>query len=233
MMRLVRMVCVGVMVGMLCGGASSAWAGTIIKLGLGGDSAQDIKFDGTTLSTETDSNPATSGDQDTNIDFADFLSGETDVLSPTASFTLSGLTPSGTPTIIGGVLVIQDFSGGTFTLYDSSNAVLLSANLGISTMAGPLGPPATGALFTTSFASLLPGGSLNSQIKPGSVTLSMSLSDISGGTGFVAPGGVFGPFNADATINIAAERIPEPATILMSVVGLVVGSVALKSRRRS
>jgi hypothetical protein len=232
MLCLVRMACVGVMVGAVLGSTSSAWAGTIIKLGLGGDSSQDIKFDGTTLTTESDSNPATLGDQDTNVDFSDFLSGETDILAPPASFTLSGLTPSGVANIIGGVLVIQDFSGGTFTLYDSANAVLLSANLGISTMAGPLGAPATGALFTTSFASLNPGGSLNSQIKPGTVTLSMSLSDISSGVGFAAPGGVLGAFNADATINIAADKIPEPATLLISLAGVVAGAVSLRSRWR-
>ena len=52
---------------------SSASAGTIIKLDLGGDTAPDIRFDGTTLSTMNDGNAGTTGAQDTDADFQDFL----------------------------------------------------------------------------------------------------------------------------------------------------------------
>jgi hypothetical protein len=202
---------------------ATANAGTIIKLNLGGDSAADIVFDGTQLSIVDDGNGATTGNQDTNVEFLDFLSGETDIVgAPPASFSMSGLAVDGFANVFNNVLVIQNFTGGTFNLFDDANALLLSGTLDDSTLTGPIGPPATGALFTTTFASVT-GGSLASQIDSDTITLSMSLSAISGGTGFsVDMGGAapaLNPFTADATLSIAAEQIPEPTAAVLLIFG--------------
>ena len=135
---------------------SSASAGTIIKLDLGDVGTPDIRFDGTTLSTMNDGNAGTTGAQDTDADFHDFLSSFPDILTSTASFTIGGLTPAGVATTLG-PLVIQNFNGGTFSLYDPANTLLLSGSLTTSALTGPIGPPATGALFTTSISSVTGG----------------------------------------------------------------------------
>jgi hypothetical protein len=208
-----------------------AQAGTILTLKLGSDTTPDIKFDGTTLSTDSDSVPATMGDQDTEVDFQDFLSGMSDLVSPPGSATLGGLTVSGPPTVFGGVLVVQDFILGTIDIWGPApgNNLLLSGTLNpftpSSTLAGPLGPPATGALFTTSFATVT-GGSLAPLLVPNSLTLSMSLSNINGGGGLAVGGPIGGAqtllkFGADAVITIAAEPVPEPTGAALLGLGVV------------
>lgn len=210
-------------------------AGTIIKLGLGGDAAPDINFTGGAggvLSTMNDGNAATTGDQNTGIDYLDFLAASfADIPPAPASFSLSNLVASG-PASTFGPLVIQNFSGGAMNLYDPANVLLLSGTLGNSALTGPVGAPATGGLFTTSFATIT-GGVLQGYIKPGSLTLSMSLTDINGGAGF-SVGGAAAPtlnaFTADATLNIAGERIPEPLAASLLLIGLAVAGVV--GRRR-
>ena len=62
----------------------------------------------------------------------------------------------------------------------------------------------------------------------------MSFTDINGGAGFSvgATAPIFGQFTADTTLNIAAERIPEPAmAALVSIGGMLVG-LAMPRRRR-
>ena len=61
---------------------------------------------------------AGTGDQQTNAEFLDFIP-EPDITDGLGSFTLDGLTVSGGATNFGNFLVIQEFSGGTFTLYDN------------------------------------------------------------------------------------------------------------------
>ena len=202
---------------------AATYAGTIIKLDLGDDNAADIVFDGNQLSAVDDGNVPTTGNQDTEVEFLDFLSGETDITGPPpASFSMSGLTKVGVANVFANVLVIQNFTGGTFNLFDDANNLLLSGLLDNSTLTGPIGPPATGALFTTTFASVT-GGSLAPQIDSDTITLSMSLSSISSGAGFTvntsgsAP--ALNPFTADATLSMAAERIPEPVSGLLLIVG--------------
>jgi hypothetical protein len=202
-------------------------AGTIIKLNLGGDTSTDISFDGNNLSTLNDGNAVNPGDQDTAVDFLDVLSPLPDLPSPQASFNLHGLAKSGFATVING-LVIQNFSGGTFQLYGPGPAfdLLLQGSLNNSALAGPLGPPATGALFTTSFASVT-GGTLAPLLDPNNLTLSMSLGNINNGVGLgvAAAAPLLLPFFADATANIAdtgpgpGGNGPEPSTLVLAVIG--------------
>ena len=219
--------------GLSCG---TLHAGTIIKLSLGSDAPADVEFDGTTLSTVDDTIAPTTGDQNTAIDYQDFLSGMSDILLPDASFSMNGLTTSGAASVFGGFLVIQNFTGGTFELYDPApgNALLLSGSLANSTLTGTIGPPATGALFTTSFA-LVTGGSLAPLIDKDTLTVSMNLSSINNGSGLTVslPPAPFSldPFRADASVNIAAEKSPEPASVFLAGLGaLMVAMCAARLR---
>lgn len=206
-------------------------AGTIIKLSLGSDLPPDIEFDGTTLSTIDDGNAGTTGDQNTNVTFLDFLTFNPDILPSSASYSLNGLTADGPAFVFGGVLVLQNFMGGTFELYDPGNVLLLSGSLDGSTLSGLLGPPATGALFTTSFSTVT-GGLLAPYIDADTLSLSMNFTDINGGAGLsISPPGrtfiALNPFTADAALSKAADRslIPEPTTAVLLLLG-----IALRSR---
>jgi hypothetical protein len=208
-----------------------AQAETILKLNLGGDSAADIQFDGSDLSTIPDANGVSTGDQDTTVDFLGFLGIVTPNPMPNASFTLTGVAESGAANTSIPGLVVQSFVGGDFYLYDDLDALLLSATLGNSTLSGPLGPPATGALFTTTLGSVT-GGSLAGMIDPNSISLSMSFTSVNGLAGFSVTSDALDPFTTDVTLNIAAEQreIPEPATAAMVLVGGILLSFAFRRR---
>ncbi len=116
---------------------------------------------------------------------------------------------------------------------------MLSGQLANSTLTGPIGPPATGALFTTSFA-MVTGGSLASLIDANTLTLSMNLSSINNGSGLSVTGHIgAGPtvyslnaFEADASANIAADpAVPEPATFSIALIGALVAGALTQCRR--
>jgi hypothetical protein len=218
---------------------AASYAGTIIKLNLGSVSP-DIEYDGAFLSTADDLDAATTGDQNTAVEFTDFLEFvATDIPTAVASFSLSGLAPSGSAFVFLGQNVVQNFTGGSMTLYAADNSILLSGNLFNSALSGPVGFP-TGGLFTTSFGNVT-GGSLQSYILPSSLVLSMNFTQVQttgGPVGFsVSPPpanpapqihmGVLNAFTADAAINIQGET-PEPATFVL----LIAGSMAMLAARR-
>jgi hypothetical protein len=209
-----------------------AQAETILKLNLGGDTAADIQYDGTNLSTISDGIGGTTGQQNTTIDFLGFLGVVTPNPMPNASFTMSNVAKSGAANTSIPGLVVQAFVGGDFYLYDDLNALLLSGTLGGSTLSGPLGPPATGALFTTTLGSIS-GGSLAGMIEPNSVSLSMSMTSVNGAAGFSVTSNALNSFTTDVTLNIAADprEIPEPASAVLGLVGGLL--VSLVFRRRS
>jgi hypothetical protein len=225
-------------------------AGTIIKLSLGGDAGPDIEFTGGiggVLSTADDSAvPATTGDQNTAVEFLEFLEPlTTDILTPTASFSLDGLVAVDPATVIAGVVVFQSSTGGTLELYDAANVLLLSGTLGDSSLSGTLGPPGAGGLFTTTFA-VVTGGTLSPYIEANSLSLSVSLSDINDGAGLSVaplppplpppppPGFAFGilrPFTGHATVEIAGEFVPEPGSFSLL---LICGAFSwIATRRRT
>jgi hypothetical protein len=214
-------------------------AGTIIKLDLVGSSepsiANDISYDGTTLATLSDGNMTSPGDQDTGVSYQGILIGHTNIPSPQASFSLQGLTKSGPanlPPMTG--IVIQNFTGGTFQLYRAGPAfdLLLQGTLNTSAIAGPIGAPATGGLFTSSFASIT-GGLLAGELDPITLTLAMNLGNIDNGVGFVVSGGTLMPFVADATLSMTGTpRAPEPSTALLALIGSVITAFGTQRRRR-
>src|SRR5690349_18427005 len=114
-----------------------------------------------------------------------------------ASFSLNGLNAVG-PANVFGSLVIQNYTGGVFSLYDQADKLLLQGPMANTVLSGVIGSPGTGALFTTTLGTAT-GGSLMSSIVPGSVSLSMNLTNVNGGNGFSVSGGgpQLNPFLAD------------------------------------
>jgi hypothetical protein len=217
-------------------GEHAANAGTIIKLTLGSVSP-DVGYDGLSFSTVADGNPGTSGDQDTDVEFTDFLESEPDIISPPpASFTLSGLVPDGDAFLFNSSLILQNFTGGSFTLYAPDNSVLLAGTLADSSLTGSIGQTA-GALFTTSFGNVTFTSLPN--IDPDTLVLSMSLTSVTstGGGGFAITGLTGAPpvqtgdlvgFTGDATVTIQAEFVPEPSSFALVAVGLAIGASRLR-----
>jgi hypothetical protein len=210
--------------------ASFSQAGTIIKLNLA-DVGPDIGMNGAgILSTINDGNAATTGDQDTAVEFTGFLNFIPDIVPNIASFSMHNLAEVG-PANVFGTLVIQNFFGGTIELYDPANTLLLSGQLNNSALSGVIGPPGTGALFTTTFSQVT-GGTLAPLIVPNSLSLSMNMTNVNGGNGFAVAGGgpALNPFLADAAVNIAADPVPEPATLMLVLMG---SAAAVACSRRS
>jgi hypothetical protein len=208
--------------------ASTAQAGTIIKLNLGG-TGPDIELAGGVLSTVNDLDAATTGDQNTAILFDDFLSGEADINTSTASVTIDGLALTGPATIVG-PFVAQGFLGGTISIYAPApaNTLQLQGTLGASTLSGNIGPPPNGSVFTTTFADVT-GGSLDSLIANNTLTVQMTLSNINNGLGLSA-GVVVNDFVADSAVTLDADAVPEPTAGLLAFFGSAL--VAAAKRRR-
>jgi hypothetical protein len=201
-----------------------AHAATVIKLNLGADSDNDIQLSGGTFSTIDDGDIHTPGSQNTTVEFSDFLSSFPNIASTHASFSLSGLTPTGDSTTFSGWLVEQDFVEGQMALYAPDNTLLLSADLNFSAVTGPLGAPGLQGLFLA--VGDVTDGALKPYLDPDSLSIRMKLPSINNGSGFSvspspgspAPDQYFAPLNAfaaGATVEIRAEQVPEPAALAM------------------
>jgi hypothetical protein len=201
-------------------------ASTIIKLDLGGV-GPDVGLSpaGGVMSTVSDGDGSTIGDQDTAVTYTSFLNFLPNITTPIASFTLNGLVASG-PAQQFGSLAIQNFTGGLLDLYDPANNLLLAAPLGANTLTGVVGPPGTASLFTTTLSSGALAGSLAPLIEQGTLSLSLSLTNVNGGAGLAVVNGILQPFVADASVIIAA--VPEPSTLAL----LALGSLGLLVRRK-
>jgi len=206
-------------------GASAANGDTVLKLSLG-DTGPDIAMNaGGVIGTASDGNAGTTGDQNTAIEYTGFLDSLfADVTTNSASFSLAGLQRTGNPSIIGSAVIVQDFFGGTFSLYSPSNSLLLSGNLQDSTLTGVLGSTGTGSIFTTKVGTFT-NGSLLPYLKADSLNVSFALTNVNNGFGFVVTGAPFvlQAFTADATASISADRgplfAPEPGSIAMALLG--------------
>src|SRR5687768_12657051 len=154
MMKIHTMLFVSAVALVLCS-LQVANAGTIIKLSLGSDATADYQFSGGpvgVMSTINDGVGGTPGDQDTAIEFLDFLSSFPNIPAG-ASYTLSGLTAVPPATVFAGY-VFQDLAGGTFELWDDLNNPLLSVALTTSTIVAQVGNP-SGAVLTTTLGTPL------------------------------------------------------------------------------
>src|SRR3954467_6764638 len=171
-------------------GSSAANGDTVLKLSLG-NTGPDLAMNASgVLGTTSDGNAATSGDQNTAIEYTGFLDPLfADVTTTSASFSLAGLQRTGNPNNFGTVIV-QDFFGGTFSLYGASNDLLLSGNLQDSTLTGVLGSTGTGSIFTTKVGTFT-NGSLLQYVLPNSLNVSIALTNVNNGSGFVLTGSPF------------------------------------------
>jgi hypothetical protein len=223
---------------LLCVVEPAAQSATIIKLNLGGvgpdvgmgpPAGQPV---GVLSTIDQTGGPSPIGDQLTDVEYTGFLNFIPDLNTNTASFSLNGLNALG-PANVFGTLVIQNYIGGVFSLYDPADNLLLQGPMGSSALTGVMGPPGTGALFTTVLTTVS-GGSLAPFIAPGSVSLSMNMTNVNGGNGFAVVGG--GPqlnsFLADASISIAADPVPEPASFLLLGLGSALAMAYGRRRTR-
>ncbi len=192
---------------------SSTASAAVIKLSFSTDSKPDFEVVHGVLSTVDDEVLSTAGDQNTEVTLLDVLEGLVLIEGDGASFTLDNVQLQGSPVVVVNT-VLQATSGGTFSLYDQSNVLLLSGTLGNGTLSGPLGSTATGGFLTTEFGTFT-GGSLLAKLEQAGMTrssLSISMTDVSNGAGLqLAQDGSLQSFFADATANISAhESVPEP-----------------------
>jgi hypothetical protein len=205
---------------------------TILKLNLGGtgDAGGDVALNTNQFSTGSDTDFTTAGEENTDVEFTGFLDSLfPDITTGRSSFSISmGMLANSAP-VISGDIVFESFSGNgaTFSLYDPANTLLLTGTMGNATLVGTLGQPGTGAFFTTTLQSAT-GGTLAPLLAPGSVSLSIEMTNVNSGpqTGMrivsSVPNGVaISSFTANATVNISADPVPEPASVLLLLAGMV------------
>ncbi|MFO0788195.1 MAG: hypothetical protein U0805_01990 [Pirellulales bacterium] len=218
-------------------GSSAAQAETALKLGLGNTGPDLAMSAGGVIGTTSDGDVTTTGDQNTAIDYTGFLDPQlVDIITNTASFSIAGVQKTGNASVIGGAVVVQDFFGGTFNLYSPTNTLLLSGNLQDSTLTGVIGGTGTGSIFTTKVGTFT-SGSLLPYVLPNSLNVSMALTNVNGGFGFVLSGSPFTlqPFTSDASVNISADAglgpgIPEPTSLVIALLGAVGFGCLCRSR---
>lgn len=208
----------------------TASADTIIKVGLGG-TGPDVSYAGGTFSTVDDGNAGTTGNQDTNIEYTGFLDGLLPDILAGASFSLTGVTASGAANVLGGVVVTQATTGGTFSVYDPANVLLLTGTLGSGVITGST-TGSSGSFFDTSIATFT-GGALLAYVATTPASLSLSFTNLLSGNAaaMVVNGGVLSNFTANATGNIGGSAVPEPASVALLLSGVLGGAAA--RRRKS
>jgi len=218
-------------------GSSAANGDTVLKLSLANTGSEIAMNGGGVLGTTSDGNAGTSGDQNTAIDYTGFLDPLfVDVATNTASFSLAGLQRTGNPSIVASTVIVQDFFGGTFSLFSPTNSLLLSGNLQDSTLTGVIGGNGTGSIFTTKVGTFT-NGSLLPYLKTDSLNVSIPLTNVNNGLGFVVSGSPFAlqAFTADASVNISADPgplfAPEPGSIAIALLGAI--GFSLIGRRRA
>ncbi len=241
MQRALRSLIALVMVCVVVGESRSIHAATIMNLILGASDDANFEFSSGVLSTLDDGISSTSGDQNAAIEFVGMAEATafSIVPPPEGSFTLAGMTASSPSTTFSGSLVVQDFSLGSLAIYAADDSLLLSADIFLSALTGPLGPPNSQGLFLA-FGEIT-GGSLAPLYTPDSLRVKMKLPTVTGFSVSPLPGAppppihlaTLEPFTAIAmSVEILAEPIPEPAGAASLMIAAAMIGTALRRRRR-
>lgn len=195
--------------------AGLAQAGPVIKLTLddlgSGGTNPDVGWRRGVLLTLDDGVAATSGTQNTAIDFVGALGGMTDI-SAGGSFSLTGVFANGAPSSFAG-MIVQPTQGGTISLYDDFNTLLLSADIHDGALSGS--STGTAGSFFSIDSMQITGGTLASQFLPSPAAISIAMVDVNTGglMGMRIVGSVLDDFNATAVVDIDAT-VPAPASAL-------------------
>ena len=126
---------------LVCVAVSVTQAATIIKLNLGGvgpDVGMTGGIFGILSTIDQTGGPPPTGDQFTDVEYTGFLNFIPDINTSNATFSLNGLNAAG-PANVFGTLVIQNFTGGIFSLYDPADNLLLQGPLTTSALTGVIG----------------------------------------------------------------------------------------------
>jgi hypothetical protein len=223
--------------GLVLNAVPAARASTIMKLHLNGDGA-NFGYSNGVFSALDDGLTSTPGSRNAAIEYVDAAQALALSLAPSeSSFTLTGLTASSQSRTISGSLVVQSFDLGTLAIYGTDRSLLLEADLSVSAITGPLGPPSTQGLFLA-FGEIT-GGTLAVGLDPDSLRVRMKLPTVTNGFSVTPlpqappPPTHYADLNAFSamtlSIEILAEPIPEPAAVALL---LIAGSFKALARRR-
>lgn len=238
--------------------STAARADALLKFDLNGV-GPDIAFNNGVLATMDDGDASTAGDQKTNIIFVGALDSLVNDVVSGASFSLAGVTATGTPNVQGD-LISQLTNDGSFSIYGASNTLLLKGQLGSGLITGSEAAD-TGSFFNTQNVSYT-DGSLVQYVSPANKGISLALAAIlssyngSNVSGLRVADGALANFTASATGLLSGNAgangvvtkqitngalngqsdsggptpsVPEPATAALLLAGLLGGF----ARRRS
>lgn len=217
----------------------SVHAGTIMKLHLGADVGANFGFEDGMLSALDDGVLSTLGTRNAIIEFADAPLAASFATPADSSFTLTGIMAAAPSTTFSGSLVVQNFDLGSFSVYDTDNSLLLEANISLSAITGPLGPPSTQGLFLA--LGKITGGSMAEGLDPDSLRVKMKLPTVTNGFSVTpSPGAppppthlaALDPFTATTlSIEILATEVPEPVGAMLLGIGGAILAMARRNRR--
>ncbi|MEM9827057.1 MAG: PEP-CTERM sorting domain-containing protein [Planctomycetota bacterium] len=212
--------------------SSVALGETVLRFDFASSSTlRDVSFDTGVFSTIGDAGATLGTGQFTALQFDGFLDPEFADIGVNAEVSISGLQVNGMAQTFGTVIG-QEFTGGTISVFDDMQTLLLSASLGDSTLFGST-VSGTAQLSNTSPVTF-DGGTLLPFLDPNSGGLSVSMVNVRTGSlvGLRENAGVLNNFSADASGQIeAAAVIPEPlGGAFLGLLGIV--AFAFHSRRR-
>ena len=209
--------------------ASQADAETVLQFDFGASAANGDLSLATGFGTVDDADNSTPGNQTSSVSFTGFLDPMYADILANGSVTFDGIGLQGIPVVVGNS-IFQSTSGGNFSVFDDQGDLLLAGTLSSGLLSGEVGS-STASFFTTAPISF-GGGVLSPHLGSPASGVSLALNSVdSGGTaGLVVSGNSLSAFSADATGQLEATAVPEPAAF-GALAGLLILGLR-RSRRR-